>query len=253
MKEISEIFDNYPDLDMISFTDHNHISTDLYRAFYKVNTRVTLLPGIEIDIALETDRVSKHLIVYFDAIGDMAKLESLASKLNTFLTENNVSNKSPVDIHRLLSELITYGVHFALSPHAMKQGKRGIDHDWHALPNDEQDAEIKKYLDQFFCFWESSGNSEIAHAVDYLKMMSRDNLISVVAFSDSKDFEKLRSYLESPCQYFNALPNFNGLKLAGSEISRITKVQSRIDDIDLGSYIGRVDFGGQSPDRRTVP
>lgn len=244
--KIIKVFNEYPDLDMVSFTDHNSISIDLYRAFYQANTCVALLPGIEIDVALEPNGISKHLLVYFDAVGDMSKLEGLARKLNTFLDENKVSSTSPIYIPRLLSELVGYGVHFALSPHAMKQGKRGIEYDWHALPHDMQDTEIKKYLDQFFCFWESSGSSEIAHAVDYLKRMSRNDLISVVAFSDSKDFEKLRSYLESPCQYFNALPNFNGLKLAGSDISRITKVQSRVDEADLGSYIGRVDFGGQS-------
>lgn len=242
---ISKVFADYPDLDMVSFTDHNNISVDLYRAFYEASTRVVLLPGVEIDVSLEPNGVSKHLVVYFDAVGDMDRLEGLANKLNAFLNENKVSSKSPIDIHRLLSELVGYGVHFALSPHAMKQGKRGIAYDWHALPRAEQDAEIKKYLDQFFCFWESSGNSEIAHAVDYLKMMSRDDLISVVAFSDSKDFTKLRAYLDKPCQHFNALPSFNGLKLAGSDISRITKIQSRVDEVDRGSYIGRVDFGGQ--------
>lgn len=243
--EIAKIFDKHPDLDMVSFTDHNSISIDLYRTFYQANARVVLLPGIEIDVALEPNGTSKHLLVYFDAIGDMTKLDGLAHKLNAFLDENKVSSTSPIYIPRLLSELVGYGVHFALSPHAMKQGKRGIEYDWHALSHDMQDTEIKKYIDQFFCFWESSGSSEIAHAVDYLKRMSRDDLISVVAFSDSKGFEKLRSYLESPCQYFNALPNFNGLKLAGSDISRITKVQNRVDEVDLGSYIGRVDFGGQ--------
>lgn len=244
--EIAKLFDEYPDLDMVSFTDHNSISIDLYRTFYQANARVVLLPGIEIDVALEPNGTSKHLLVYFDAIGDITKLDGLAHKLNAFLDENKVSSTSPIYIPRLLSELVGYGVHFALSPHAMKQGKRGIEYDWHALPHDMQDNEIKKYIDQFFCFWESSGSSEIAHAVDYLKRMSRDDLISVVAFSDSKDFEKLRSYLESPCQYFNALPNFNGLKLAGSDISRITKVQNRVDGVNLGSYIGLVDFGGQS-------
>lgn len=243
---ICKVFGNYPDLDMVSFTDHNHISIDLYRAFYAADTRVVLLPGVEIDVAIEPDGISKHLVVYFDAVGDMDKLERLATKFNEFLDENKVGSASPINIHLLLSKLVGYGVHFALSPHAMKQDKRGIEYDWSVLPDDEQKTEIKKYLDQFFCFWESSGDSQIAHAVEYLRMMTRDDLISVVAFSDSKDFTKLRAYLDSPCQYFNALPNFNGLKLAGSDISRITKVQSRVDEVDCGSYIGRVDFGGQS-------
>ncbi len=251
VREICRIFDDYPDLDMISFTDHNHISIDLYRAFYDSDSRVTLLPGIEVDVALEPGGTAKHLIAYFDAVGDMTKLEKLATKLNAFLSNHNVGSrkgKQPISIHLLLEELVSYGVHFALSPHAMKQSRRGIDYDWHSLPHDEQDSEMKKYLDQFFCFWESSGESEIAHAVEYLKMMSRNNLISVVAFSDSKEFTKLRAYLDEPRLFFNALPNFNGLKLAGSDVTRITRKQNRVEAVDLGSYIGSVDFGGQALD-----
>lgn len=251
VRAINEVFEGYPNLDMVSFTDHNRINVDLYRAFYDSDSRVTLLPGIEIDIALEPEGTAKHLIAYFDAVGDMSKLEKLADKLNAFLSNHGVGSgngKQPISIHLLLEELVSYDIHFALSPHAMKQSKRGIDYDWHSLPKDKQDSETKKYLDQFFCFWESSGESEIAHAVDFLKLMSREDLISAVAFSDSKDFDKLRAYLDSPHQYFNALPSFNGLKLAGSDISRITRFQDRVDKIDLGSYIGRVNCGGQSLD-----
>lgn len=249
VEKLFEVFSAYEDLDMISFTDHNQISIDLYRAFYAAKSRIALLPGIEIDVSLEPNGISKHLVVYFDAMGDMDKLEKLANRLNAYLSERNVGSgngKLPVDIHSLLEELVGLNVHFALSPHALKQAKRGIDYDWHALPYEERDIEMKKFLDQFFCFWESSGESAIAHAVDFLKQMSRDELVSVVAFSDSKDFTKLRAYLENPCQYFNALPNFNGLKLAGSDISRITRTQNRIEDIDLGSYIGCVNYPNQS-------
>lgn len=249
VRAINEVFDEYPNLDMISFTDHNRISVDLYRVFYNTGSRVTLLPGIEIDVALEPEGAAKHLIVYFDAVGNMSKLEELAGKLNAFLSNHDVGSgngKQPISIHLLLEELVSYDIHFALSPHAMKQSKRGIDYDWHSLPQDKQNSEMKKYLDQFFCFWESSGESEIAHAVDFLKLMSREDLISVVAFSDSKDFERLRTYLDNPHQYFNALPSFNGLKLAGSDISRITRIQNHVDKINLGSYIGRVNCDGRS-------
>ena len=94
--EIAKIFDKHPDLDMVSFTDHNSISIDLYRTFYQANARVVLLPGIEIDVALEPNGTSKHLLVYFDAIGDMTKLDGLAHKLNAFLDENKVSSTSPI-------------------------------------------------------------------------------------------------------------------------------------------------------------
>lgn len=248
VRQIINVLEGCDDLEMISFTDHNHISVELYRAFYNEKSRIALLPGIEIDVSLEEGGAAKHLIVYFDAMGDMDLLEGLAGKLNRLLAERNVGSgngKAPIYINTLLDELVGMGVHFALSPHAMKQGRRGIDYDWHPLPESEQSAESKKYLDQFFCFWESSGKSDIAHAVDYLRRMDRDELISVVSFSDSKDFAKLKEYLDNPRQYFNALPSFNGLKLAGSEITRITKKQDKVAPSDLGSYIGFVDFQGQ--------
>lgn len=247
--ELLKVLDEYDNLEMVSFTDHNHICTELYQAFYDADSRIVLLPGIEIDVQLEDGEAGKHLIVYFDAIADMPKIEMLSEKLNAFLEEHSVGSgkgKSPINISTLLDELVTYGIHFALSPHAMKQGKRGIDYNWHSLSSEEQDTEAKKYLDQFFCFWESSGKSEIAHAVEFLKKMDRDELISVISFSDSKDFGKLRTYLDNPSQYFNALPNFNGLKMVGSEHSRITEERFVLDERELGSYIGRVDFFGQS-------
>ncbi len=248
VSSILEALSDFKDLEMISFTDHNHICFDLYKAFYDAKSRISLLPGIEIDVALEKGGTAKHLVVYFDAMNDLGKLQSLATKINAFLEKRNVGSgpgKQPVDIHELLDELLGYKVDFVLSPHALKQGKRGIDYDWHPLPEEEMSNEIKKFRDQFFCFWESSGKSEIARAVEFLKRMESDELISVVAFSDSKGLEDLKAYAKEPPQYFNSLPNFNGLKLVGSEISRITHSQTFVDENDLGSFIGSIEFEGQ--------
>ncbi|WP_172136442.1 hypothetical protein [Adlercreutzia sp. ZJ473] len=247
VKKLIKVLEQCRDLDMISFTDHNHICVELYRAFYDAKSRVALLPGIEIDVTLEENEPAKHLIVYFDAMNNMEKLEELANKLNALLAEHNVGSrngKKPIDIHLLLDRLVGYGVHFVLSPHAFKQDKRGIDCDWHVMSDEDRAVEMNKYLDQFFCFWEA-GKSGIAHAVEFLKQMDRDELISIVSFSDSRDFDKLKEYLDNPRQYFNALPNFTGLKLAGSEITRITRTQDKVEESDLGSYIGLVDFEGQ--------
>ena len=41
------------------------------------------------------------------------------------------------------------------------------------------------------------------------------------------------------------MPNFNGLKLAGSEITRITRVQDVVNASNLGGYIGAVELEGQ--------
>ena len=92
VNRLIEVLEDYEDLDMISFTDHNQISVELYRAFYEAKTRIALLPGIEIDVALEEDDPAKHLVIYFDAINDMTKLEDLASKLNLLMREKNVGS-----------------------------------------------------------------------------------------------------------------------------------------------------------------
>lgn len=246
-----EILDVYDDLEMISFTDHNQICFDLYREFINRDSRFVLLPGVEIDVCLFPNgekKDSKHVIVYFDAADDIDKIEKLANEINLFVAENHIGvqkNEKPVYIHELLDKLVSLNVQFVLSPHAMKQAKRDIDAEWHAMEDAERKGDMKKYLDQFFCFWEASGTRQIHYASDFLRDMDCGEKISIVAFSDSKDFDKLRQYLDNPCQYFNSLPNFNGLKMAGSEISRITREQYHTDSTELGSYIGTVMFEDQ--------
>lgn len=246
-----EILDGYEDLEMISFTDHNQICFDLYKEFISRDSRFVLLPGVEIDVCLFPNgekKDSKHIVAYFDAADDVDKIEKLSKEINKFMTENHVGvqkNEKPIYIHELLDKLISLNVQFVLSPHAMKQASRDIDAEWHAMEDAERKGEMKKYLDQFFCFWESSGTRQIHYASDFLRDMDCGERASIVAFSDSRDFNKLKQYLDNPCQYFNSLPNFNGLKMAGSEISRITRKQYYIDNIELGSYIGTVLFEDQ--------
>lgn len=242
------ILEPYDDLDMISFTDHNQISSKLYRSFIERDSRIALLPGVEIDTALQKDGVAKHIILYFDAVDDVDKIDFIAERLNTFLQDKKIGGQkgqAPIYIYELLDMLASLNIEFVLSPHAMKQGKRSIDEEWHAMEECSRKGEVKKYLDQFFCFWESSGSSQIHHATDFLRGMDSGDRISIVAFSDSKGFDKLQQYLDNPCQYFNALPNFNGLKMAGSELSRITREQSFVEKKDLGYYIGKISFEGR--------
>ncbi|MEG0324094.1 MAG: hypothetical protein RR619_08865, partial [Raoultibacter sp.] len=185
------VLDGCEDLDMVSFTDHNKICFELYQEFYTRNSGIVLLPGIEVDTKLEREGVGKHIIVYFDAIGNLDRLEQLATHVNRFMTEKHVGSgkgENPIYIHDLLDMLIALDVQFALSPHAMKQGKRDIDADWHAMEIAERKGEMKKYLDQFFCFWESSGTTQIHHATEFLRDMDCDDKMSIIAFSDSKDF-----------------------------------------------------------------
>lgn len=238
--ELATLFENRPNLDMISFTDHNSISIDLYKEYNGRSGLPKLLPGIEIDISLSPASNAKHLIVYFDAVNDTERLKPLAASLNQYLADNKTGPSNPLDINSLLDRLLNVKVPFVLSPHAMKQGKRAIDSDWHSM--DSSDRDTYKYVDQFFSFWETSGKSSIAHAVEFLRQMDCDERVSVVAFSDSKTIEGLKSYLDNPHQYFRSLPNFMGLRMVGSDASRIRPEQESISNYDLGKYLGRVEF-----------
>ena len=196
VKELLDVLNEYEDLEMISFTDHNNISKEIYDAFFNSKSHITLLPGVEIDVALEDGGTAKHLIVYFDAANDREKFNDLAEKFNQLMTDFGVKDgrtNSPIPIDKLLSKLIDFNINFALSPHAMKQGKRSIDYDIHSLPDDQQRNEVIKYSDQLFCFWEASGKSEVAHAVDYLKQIDSANRISIISFSDSKTLDDLKN------------------------------------------------------------
>lgn len=236
-----EVFEKHPDLDMISFTDHNSMALSVYQEFLSRGSAIHLLPGVEVDVLLNEGEPSKHVIVYFDAVDDEKGIGKVAEWVNDALAA--VSPKNPIDIDVLLNKLLILRMPFALSPHAMKQGKRGIDFDWHCL--EEPGDEARKYVDQFFCFWEAGGKSSIAHAVEFLREMDADERVSIIAFSDSKDYDKLEDYLAGPPQYFRALPSFKGLQMVGSDAHRISSSRDGVPDDALGSYLGEVCFDGQ--------
>lgn len=60
--KLLEIFSDYPELDLISFTDHNYISYDVYKEFLARKTNINLIPGIEIDVSIDGIKDSKHLV-----------------------------------------------------------------------------------------------------------------------------------------------------------------------------------------------
>lgn len=117
--------------------------------------------------------------------------------------------------------LIYHKKRFAVSPHAFKQDKRGIDFDWF----DEVSANkgTNEFSGLFFPFWEAGGKSDICKAIEFLNEQygEEENKQAVIAFSDSADYEKLKKYIENPHQYFLCLNSFKGLLLAGSDKSRI--------------------------------
>ncbi len=234
--KLIEIFSNYPDLTLISFTDHNYISYEVYKEFYGRESKITLIPGIEIDIKIDGIKDSKHLIFYFNIEPD--KLEEFANEINLFLKD-----KTPIKINEILEFLVSKKIEFLISPHAFKQGKRSIDYDW----NDEETTgkNIHKFMDQFFCFWEAAGYSDIAKAVEFLKDVDKEEKISIISFSDSSDAKKLEEYLSNPPQFFKSLPNFKGIQLAGTDSRRILKTKKIIDKDNSGNIIGSIKISGE--------
>ncbi len=224
---------------MISFTDHNFISKDVYSAFLDKKTDIKLIIGIEVDTYFTTEdkkadikeKNYKHVIFYFDDA--KFNLEKHGKLINDYLQDNR-----PVVLNEFLEFLICkIKVPFLISPHFMKQENRGFGFDW-----DAEDAKqnLDRYIDQMCCFWEASNNSNIQHAIDFLKEFDRGNKVSIISFSDSNNFEKLEKYLNNPKQYFHSLPSFEGLRMAGTDCRRISFEKDEYNVDDDSKFIGKV-------------
>jgi energy-coupling factor transporter ATP-binding protein EcfA2 len=242
VEKLCSIISLYPNLKMISFTDHNHISPTIYKKFEDKHTNVNLIPGIEVDTFLSDEEKEKdkngfkHVIFYFNNSGKNAfDIEKDSELINNYLSKNS----TPL-ISTFLDFLIkNVKKQFLLSPHFLKQGARGIEKEWisgdnHALEN------INKFSDQFFCFWESSGERDIAYSIQFLKQFESNNKISIIHFSDSNNFERLKKYLSNPSQYFLSMPTFAGLRLAGTDSRRIVREPQLFNRDNSGQYIGEI-------------
>lgn len=235
--KLLEIFSDYPDLSLISFTDHNYISYDVYEEFYLRKSNINIIPGIEIDVNIDGTKDFKHLIFYFNVNFD--QLKNFSEQINNFLKD-----KDSININELLQFLVSMKIEFLISPHAFKQNQRAINIDW----NDEEVTKdnMYKFMDQFFCFWEAGGYSEIAKAVEFLKEFDSEELISIISFSDSSDEKKLRKYLSNPPQYFKSLPNFKGIQLVGTDAGRILKYPKNTNVDNSGNIIGYIEVNEET-------
>ena len=238
LDEIVGIFSKHSDLKMVSFTDHNLISKEVYKGFISRDTGITVIPGIEVDLYVNVQGSKtadyKHIIFYFDNCS--FDYETHCDLINNFISDNK-NEGGELELGQFIGFLLTkIKIKFLISPHAFKQRQRGLEYDW----NDERITKemIKMYTDQFFCFWESSGESEIANCKKMLEEFNSDNKISIIAFSDSNNSEKLKQYLDNPPQYFYALPSFEGLRMVGSEPRRIVFKKERMNESLKGKYIG---------------
>lgn len=211
---ISIINDSENELGMISFTDHNYFDKEIYNIFKKkaINLNVTVIPGIEVDLKITSNaKKTKHILFYFPEDEDYEKIEMI----NKYLSEND---KGTFD--DFVSYLFENGFKFAISPHAFKQGIRGIETEWNDDDTEKNINRIKMYSSQFFVFWESD-KSNIPYAKEFIERYYDDSEQCVSNFSDSHDYNKFKNYLSNPSQYFLALNNFNGILMVGSEKSRI--------------------------------
>ena len=200
---------------MISFTDHNRINAEAYQVFQQ-KSNIAIIPGIEVDVYLtENDKSSKHIIFYFEEI-ELDNIYDLKKLIEEYIDENTKVYFEPFVMH-----LIYNKKKFAVSPHAFKQDKRGIDFDW--FDEVSADKGTNEFSGLFFPFWEAGGKSDICKAIEFLNEQygEEENMQAIIAFSDSADYEKLRRYIENPHQYFLCLNSFKGLLLAGSDKSRI--------------------------------
>lgn len=200
---------------MISFTDHNRINAEAYQVFQQ-KSNIVIIPGIEVDVYLtENDKNSKHIIFYFEEI-ELDNIYDLKKLIEEYIDENTKVYFEPFVMH-----LIYNKKKFAVSPHAFKQDKRGIDFDW--FDEVSADKGTNEFSGLFFPFWEAGGKSDICKAIEFLNEQygEEENMQAIIAFSDSADYEKLRRYIENPHQYFLCLNSFKGLLLAGSDKSRI--------------------------------
>ncbi len=235
-----ESFAPHPDLTMISFTDHNQISSSVYKEFFSRNTDIHVIPGVEVDCTVYIDSkpvtTYKHLIFYFD--DKRFDFDRHPKMINDFIKNAKDSNGAVSLDHFLHFLLTNVKIRFLVSPHAWKQGKRGVDYEWCA--EEITNRNIDMYLDQFFCFLEASGESDIAKGKEMLEAFERDEKISIIAFSDSNNKAKLEDYLSNPHQFFSAMPSFEGLRMVGSEPRRISKTKTALTDEEKGKYLGAI-------------
>ena len=216
-KIVKIINDSTNKLKMISFTDHNFFNEEVYNLFKKYVERldIQIIPGIEVDLKLSiNDKKTKHILFYFS---EDIKYDAIAKLLNEHIkTQDN-------DI--LFDEFVTFlfenNIKFAISPHAFKQGTRGIQTEWNDDDDSKNHQRIKMYSTNFFVFWEAD-KSSVPKAKEFIERYYEEGKEAIANFSDSHDYETFEKYLNSPTQYFYSLNNFNGILMASSEMSRIT-------------------------------
>ena len=214
--KVIELYENATNkIGMISFTDHNKINAEVYKLF-RERSNIAVIPGIEIDVYLrDKAKYSKHIIFYFPE-EELEDIDGLKDLIESYIRDNE-----KVYFEEFVLHLIHNRKKFAVSPHAFKQDKRGIDFDW--FDEVSADKGKNKFSGLFFPFWEAGGQSDIVKAIEFLEEQygSEENKQAVIAFSDSADFIKIKKYIDNPYQYFLCLNSFKGLLLAGSDISRI--------------------------------
>lgn len=214
-KIIKIIKESKKSLKMISFTDHNYFNKDVYIKFSAdiIDMDVQIIPGIEMDLKMTaSDRKTKHILFYFQ---ESCNYDEISKILNEY-----IEYKENIIFDDFITYLFENGLKFAISPHAFKQGVRGIETEWNDDNDNKNYQRIKMYSSNFFVFWESDKGS-VPYAKEFIEKYYGEDGEIIANFSDSHTYSCFESYLNNPTQYFYALNNFNGILMASSEINRI--------------------------------
>ena len=229
---------NHNKLKMISFTDHNYFNKDVYKLFLKSikNLDIQLIPGIEVDLKISIkDKKTKHILFYFS---EDSNYDIIGQLLNDYI--NN--HKDVIYFDDFITFLFENKIRFAISPHAFKQGVRGIESNWNDDDISKNYQRIKMYSTNFFVFWEADKGS-VPYAKDFVNKYYDDGEEAIINFSDSHDYITFKKYLDNPTQYFYSLNNFNGILMASSESERIV---SSIDNKENNQKIKEVIINDES-------
>lgn len=222
-KILKIINENDKKLKMISFTDHNYFNVEVYKLFKKIigDIDIQIIPGIEVDLKISrNDKKSKHILFYFP---EDSNYDDLGELLNTYIE----SEEKDISFDDFITFLFENSIRFAISPHAFKQGCRGIETNWTDDDNNKNHQRVKMYSTNFFVFWEADKGS-VPYAKEFINKYYEDGEEAIANFSDSHDYATFEKHLNDPTQYFYSLNNFNGILMASSETERIvSKIRSK--------------------------
>ena len=209
---------------LISLTDHNVINIDAYMKLKEKN-EINLIVGVELHIRNHDNRPAYHCHIYFD-IDEIneTKLEEINKILGELYPKKMVErkDKSIPKIEKVINSFEKYD--FVLIPHG---GQNHATFEQSINPSLTCDETIERtiYYNQIEGF-SARSNKGLEATREYLKKLGIGSFVNLITGSDNYIPEKYPQPKTDEASEFvptwmYASPNFNGLKLALSEDSRL--------------------------------